>query len=62
MVVPERAATISEIIGDLQAIMDKYGDVGVYITVPVESEECEAISAKAAFITEVGKIQALIIA
>jgi len=62
MAVPERAATISEIIGDLQAIMDKYGDVGVYVTAPVESEECEAISAKAAFIPDVGAIQALIIA
>lgn len=62
MVLPDRAARVSEIIGDLQAIMDKYGDIGVYVFAPVESENCEAISAKPSFIPEVGAIQALIIA
>lgn len=57
----ERAATISEIIGDLNYIMEKYGDVGVYLWAPVESEACESISAKPSFIPEVGAIQALII-
>lgn len=60
MAVPDRPATISEIIGDLQAIKEKYGDIGVYILAPVEGEECEAISVKRAFIN--GTINALIIA
>lgn len=62
MAIPDRAATISEIIGDLSAIMEQYGDVGVYVLASSEDEECEAISAKAAFIPDAGKIQALIFA
>lgn len=62
MAVPENAAKISKIIGELQLIMDEYGDVGVYVSSPVEDEGCEAISAKPSFIPEVGAVQALIIA
>lgn len=62
MAVPDQAATISEIVNDLNTIKEKYGDVGVYVSAPVENEDCEAISAKAAFIADVGEIQALIIA
>lgn len=62
MAVPDRAATISEIISDLNAIKERYGDVGVYVSAPVEGEDCEVISAKAAFVLDTGKVQALIIA
>ncbi len=62
MAIPDKTATISEIMGDLQVIMDKYRNVGVYVTAPVESESCEVISAKSSFIPETGAVQALIIA
>ena len=62
MAIPNRAATISEIMGDLQTIMDIYGDVGVYVIAPVEGENCESISVKPSFIPEIGAVQALIIA
>lgn len=60
-----KIAKVSDIIGDLQAILEQYGDIDVYAHMPSDNDcndDYLVYSAKPSYSTDEGKIVALIIA